>query len=242
MNIKWIGSPNFRTQNGIKKKFIVMHWMVGTLAGTDKVFQSKTRRVATNYGIEGKKVHQYVKDKDYAFGSGTRHANMYGISIEHEGGQMLKSGSRKKPTKLTHDTSAELCAKIAREHGMGQLVVGKNMFPHNKFVATQCPGSLDLEYIASRANQINAALNAPKPSVKPDPVKPQPVKPPAPAPAPVDKNVYYTIKRGDSYWRIAGILLKTRDSSKIVKEVARLQKLNNSKPLRIGDRLLVRKG
>ena len=300
MNIKWIGSPNFRTQNGVEKKFIVMHWMVGTLAGTDKVFQSSTRKVATNYGIEGKKIHQYVKDKDYAFGSGTAYANKYGISIEHEGGQMLKSGSRKKPTQLTHDTSAQLCAKIAREHNMGQLVVGKNMFPHNKFVATQCPGSLDLAYIANKANEINAALAAPKPEpVKPVVVAPvvssQPAlyhtvkigeflsgiakkynvtvqelvkknniknvnlvfpgqkllikeavsvasKPPAPTPAPVDKNVYYTIKRGDSYWRIAGILLKTRDSSKIVKEVARLQKLNNSKPLRIGDRLLVRKG
>lgn len=230
MEIKWIGSPNFRTQNGIQKKFIVMHWMVGTLAGTDKVFQSNTRKVATNYGIEGKKVHQYVKDKDYAFGSGTTYANKFGISIEHEGGQLLKDGTRKKPTKSTHDTSAELCAKIAREHGMGKLVVGENMFPHKKFVSTQCPGSLDLKYIADKANEINAAFVAPKPPA------------PTPSPAPVDKNVYYTIKSGDSYWKIAGLLLKTKDSNRIAKEVARLQKLNNNKALRIGDRLLVKKG
>ena len=108
MNIKWIGSPNFKTQNGVKKEFIVLHWMVGTLAGTDRVFQDANRKVATNYGIQDDKVHQYVKDKDYAFGSGTTHSNKHGISIEHEGGQMLKSGSRKKPTKSTHDTSAEL--------------------------------------------------------------------------------------------------------------------------------------
>ena len=78
-NIKWVGSPNFRRQIGVKKKFIVLHWIVGTLASADRIFQSNTRKVATNYGVGPKVIHQYVKDSDYAFGSGPAYANKFGI-------------------------------------------------------------------------------------------------------------------------------------------------------------------
>jgi LysM repeat protein len=171
--------------------------MVGTLAGTDRVFKDAKRRIATNYGIQDTKVHQYVEDDDYAFGSGTTHSNRYGISIEHEGGQMLKSGSRKKPTRTTHETSAKLCAMLSKKHGMGELKVGGNVFPHKKFVATQCPGSLDLESIVKRANEINALCKEVTPSESPK------VNQEAPKPPKAPTSFVYTIKRGDSLWKIA---------------------------------------
>lgn len=147
-------SPNHREQNGIAKTSITLHWMVGTLAGTDRHFANPKSRVATHYGIQGDKVHQYVDEKDYAFANGDKYANQTSISIEHEGGQMLKSGKRKKPTKKTHNTSAVLCAEIALRHNIGKLELGENVFPHKHWVATACPGSLDIQYIINEANKI----------------------------------------------------------------------------------------
>lgn len=167
--IEWKGSPNFRAQSGVEKKFIVFHWIVGTLSSATNSFQNASRKVATNYGVGEGVIHQYVKDKDFAFGSGNTEANKFGISIEHEGGQMLSSGERKVPTKATLEASAWLCAKIAREHNLGDLVPNVNAFPHSKYVATACPGSLDWHWICAEANRINAG------SVKP--VAPAPVAP-----------------------------------------------------------------
>lgn len=157
MNITWVGSPNYKRQIGVKKRFAVMHWMVGTLESTDKVFQQKVRPVATQYGIGDREIHQYVKDGDYAFGSGDTYANKYGISIEHEGGY-LKNGKRVTPSPATHETSAELLAHLSRKHGWGRLKVGTNVFPHSHFRPTQCPGTLDLDKIVARANEL---LNMP---------------------------------------------------------------------------------
>lgn len=160
LNITWVGTPNFRRLILRRKKFIVMHWMVGDLESTDKRFRDRKSRVSTQFGVEGARVHQYVHQKDYAFGSGTWYANRYGISIEHAGGWLDADGHRVKPSHATHETSAQLCARIARRWGWGELKVGKNVFRHSDFKATQCPGSLDVEWIVKRANEINRARSA----------------------------------------------------------------------------------
>jgi hypothetical protein len=181
-NIIWKGSPNFRVQTGIKKEFIVFHWIVGRLESATSIFQNASRKVATNYGVGPKEIHQYVEDNYYAFGSGTTHSNKYGISIEHEGGWM-QNGERVKPTKATLDRSAELCAYLAKKHGMGKLVPGKNAFPHSHFVATACPGTLDWHYICDKANEING-YNKPAPVAPPKPVVETPKPPVKPVAAP----------------------------------------------------------
>ena len=58
----------------------------------------------------------------------------------------------------TIDAGAKLCADIAKRHGLGKLVVGKNLFPHSAFSATACPGKLTgrLQEIADKANAINS--------------------------------------------------------------------------------------
>lgn len=149
----WVGSPNFHSQAGIAKRFIVLHWMVGTLSSTDARFKQATSQVSAHYGIEGTTVHQYVHEKDYAYACGNTDANAHGISIEHAGGY-LANGKRVKPSTATHATSASLCADISTRWGLGKLTVGHNLFPHNHFYATECPGTLDLAWIASHANAL----------------------------------------------------------------------------------------
>lgn len=248
--IEWKGSPNYRAQNGVKKKFIVFHWIVGSLDSATAHFKNPKAKSATNYGVGEGRIHQYVKDKDYAFGSGTTYSNTYGISIEHEGGWLMKNGKRKVPSKKVLQTSAWLVAKIAREHKMGKLVPGKNAFPHKHFVNTACPGTLDWHWICEEANRINAALaeaNKPKPPVEPEkpvvvepekPVTPEPPKPPVKPTEP--KKVYYTVVKNDSYWGIASKLLKTKNPAKIVVEMKRLQKLNKNAPLFPGNKIRVK--
>lgn len=151
--VKWVGSRHFTPQTGIRKRHIDMHWMVGNLRGTDVAFNG-SRSASAHYGIENGVVHQYVNEKDYSYANGNTYANRYGVTIEHAGGWLLPDGSRMKPSAETHETSAHLCAEISRRWGLGNLVVGENLFPHNHWVATACPGTLDLAWIATRANQI----------------------------------------------------------------------------------------
>lgn len=155
MDIIWKGSPNYNSQTGITKRFIVMHWMVGNLAACDRTFKNPNSDVSAHYGVEGSRVHQYVKEKNAAWACGHTEANRRGISIEHSGGELLANGTRRQPSKLTHETSARLCARIARRHNLGKLKVGVDVFPHKHFTPTMCPGSLRLSWIVDRANKLN---------------------------------------------------------------------------------------
>ena len=150
--IKWIGSPHYYKKNVFPKKHITLHWMVGFLAGTDVVFQ-RDGYGSSQYGIEDDVIHQYVKEKDYAWADANTYSNTNGISIEHAGGY-VRSGKRVKPSPATHETSAQLCADIAKRHKLGRLAVGKNVYRHSDWSNTQCPGTLDVEWIAARANEI----------------------------------------------------------------------------------------
>lgn len=152
VNPVWIGSPNGRTRQG-DVRFIDLHWMVGNLRGTDSIFQ-RHPGTATHYGIENGVVHQYVEENRSAPGTGQNFAIAHDICIEHAGGWLLPDGTRFKPSPETHETSAQLCADISRRHGLGKLVVGVNVFPHKHWVATACPGTLDIEWIANRANEL----------------------------------------------------------------------------------------
>lgn len=154
---KWIGSPNFTPQSGIIKNHITDHWMVGTLASTDRSFNGGARGVSATYGVGQTEVHQYVQEKDYPYSDGNTYSNRYGISIEHEGGYLLPDGTRKNPTPETCELSARLHADIARRHGLGRLAIGVNVFPHKHWVNTACPGTLDMIWVVNRANEL---LNA----------------------------------------------------------------------------------
>ncbi len=136
MNISWTGSPNYTVgRQGASVDKIVCHWMAGTLASTDSVFQNTTRQTSAHYGVgQGGQVHQYVNESDTAWHAGNWNANITSIGIEHEGGPTIPI------TDSVYETSAELIAAIWQRLGKTVPLVR-----HSSIVATQCPGTLDLD-------------------------------------------------------------------------------------------------
>lgn len=176
----WVGSPNYGYRASKPKKAIVLHWMAGTLAGTDAEFQKpgeitpagRGTNPSTNYGVGLEEIHQYVKEDQYVHSNGDAEANATTITIEHEGGYVVGGATIPVATK-TLDLGAKLMADIAKRNGFGRLEWMVNVFPHNHYVATQCPGSLNYEYEIAQANLI---LDPPKPTPDPEPEpEPEPV-------------------------------------------------------------------
>lgn len=162
---KWIGSPNYNYRAprpaGAKPTHVTMHWMAGTLAGTDAQFQQYDKLVdgrgdgsAATYGVGQTEVHQYVREQDYQQADGNTESNRWGLSIEHEAGPNSPASA------AVMAKSAQLLADIAHRYGWASYEAGKNIFPHKHWVATDCPGTLDIDAIVKAANLI---LNPPKP-------------------------------------------------------------------------------
>src|SRR4029077_9651795 len=81
LRVRWVGSPNFTPGRAghnpnwtpaDPNSWIVMHTMVGTMAGTVAAFQSPARQASSTYGVglDGSIV-QFVKETDAAWANGT---------------------------------------------------------------------------------------------------------------------------------------------------------------------------
>lgn len=146
-NLTFIGSPNFwdgRSGKSIDR--IVIHWMDGTLAGTDRTFQDENRQTSAHYGIENKEVHQYVKIEDAAWHSGSGNMNLRSIGIEHSAAPGRDASAE------TIQTSAELIAKLCKDYNIPCDRV--HIIKHSEVIATTCPGTIPIDDIISRANKI----------------------------------------------------------------------------------------
>jgi hypothetical protein len=139
--------------------------MDGTLSATDREFTVGSRRVSAHYGIEGTVVHQYVHDADTAWHAGNWVENTKSIGIEHS------AQPGRDATPATIATSVALMATLCRQYGIDP----SHIYPHKKFYATQCPGTLP---IAAMIAAVRAQLAAP---VTPTPFA-SPVRGPFPLP------------------------------------------------------------
>ena len=157
LNIKWIGANanNYQVGRGGKTiKYVVLHWIVGTLESADATFQKPDRIASATYGIGDNEIHQWVKEADTSYANGNLTSNRESITIEHEGGWKLPDGTRFKPTQQTHETSAQLVADICKRYN---IPIDRNQIKkHNDISATECPGSLDIDWIINRAKEINS--------------------------------------------------------------------------------------
>lgn len=146
MNIQWIGSPNYTQGRSQPITKIVIHWMAGTLAATDAVFQQNAgtdRATSAHYGIENGIIHQYVKDSDTAYHAVS--ANPYSIGIEHS------AAPGRPASDATINTSAQLIAQLCKTHNIP--IDNTHIIPHSQVVATQCPGTIPIDVIISKAKE-----------------------------------------------------------------------------------------
>jgi hypothetical protein len=133
--ITFLASPYHTAgRGGAKITDIVVHWMDGTLAATDAEFTHGSRRVSAHYGIEDATIHQYVHDADTAWHAGNWNENTRSIGIEHS------AQPGRDATPATIATSVALMATLCRQYGIDP----SRIFPHSKFYATQCPGTLPI--------------------------------------------------------------------------------------------------
>lgn len=186
---RWLGSPNFSpNRDGHTMRFegpnpplasyVILHTMVGTVAGANARFQQASQQASAHYGVglDGSLV-QWVKESDAAWHAGNYGVNLDSIGIEHEDGGDY-NGPR---TPQLYATSSQLVADICRRYGIPctRAYIRK----HSEIVPTGCPDALDVNRIVTEAAAI---LNpAPKPSPAPVPVPAPPANPtPGPAPLP----------------------------------------------------------
>jgi hypothetical protein len=157
--VTWVGaSDNYTPGRTQPVDMIVMHWMVGTLQSADATFTNPARDGSAHYGVNGQSIHQYVKESDTAWANGHRdpkkNTNPRSISIEHEGGWSIPGG-RFKPSPETHEMSARLIADIVSRRP--NIKLDRNHIKkHNEVsdTGTECPGSLDVDWIINRAKQL----------------------------------------------------------------------------------------
>lgn len=159
-NITWVGSPNhYNGRNGHTISHITLHIMVGTLAGTDSVFQ-RTGYASAHYGIGGNgEIHQYVSESDGSWSDANYASNNSTVSIEHEGGM-----AGVPCTRACMDASARLCADIARRQSWDHLWydgLNGNIWLHREIPGTDhagcpdlAPNGLDVNYVINKANQL----------------------------------------------------------------------------------------
>jgi peptidoglycan hydrolase-like protein with peptidoglycan-binding domain len=134
MGLAWVGTPNFeKGREGHAPTDIVLHWMDGTLAGADARFANPAEQVSATYGIENTTEHQYVQIADTSWNSGSKAENLISVSIEHS------AAPGRPASAATIATSVNRMVTLIRT--VPTLSVDR-IWPHNRFYATECPGTL----------------------------------------------------------------------------------------------------
>ena len=120
---------------------LVIHHNGGSLT-MDQIWQVwQTRQASAHYQVDtAGRIGQLVNDWDTAWQAGTWEANLTSIGIEHA--QIPGTGATGPVNDKTLEEGAHLVAALCKAYGLGRPQWWRNMFPHNNFEATQCPGHL----------------------------------------------------------------------------------------------------
>lgn len=113
----------------------------------------KVREGSAHYGIKDNVIRAYMDENNISWNCGNWNGNCTSVSIEH----CNSTGSPEwAVSEETINSSVKLMADIAVRNGLGLLQPYINVFPHNYFMSTSCPGALRdrLYEMCERANSI----------------------------------------------------------------------------------------
>lgn len=147
MNINFVAAKCFTPGRFFQHvDTIVIHWMDGTLTDADQVFTSGSRKSSAHFGVQDDQVHQYVKIEDTAWHAGNWLVNLRSVGVENS----AQPGRLASDT--TYETSSQLIAKIWKQ--LGITPSRSSLKKHSEIVATQCPGTIDVDRLYARALEI----------------------------------------------------------------------------------------
>ena len=146
---------------------VCIHHCAGIMSAESigKLWQNPKRRGSSNYGI-GKdgRIGCYVDENNTAWCNSNWASNCRSISIETSND---KTGGEWHVSDASLNSLIKLVADIAKRHGLGKLVRGKNLTWHSMYASTACPGPYlksKINYIIDEANKINAGGGSAKPT------------------------------------------------------------------------------
>lgn len=164
-NTRHVPSPNYWAGRSANITKIVVHYMNGTLAGTDAHFRNTASQVSAHYGIEDYNRHIYVDEGNTAWHA--RQANPFSIGIE------TSADPNRPPSKKSYENLIDLIADLVRKYNLNP---DKDIVGHNKYVATSCPGTVDLGYVISSVKKVLKGKPVSDPKKPSKPVQPPEVK------------------------------------------------------------------
>jgi len=151
---------------------IVLHTMVGWIAGADARFKNSSSIVSAHYGVRmyDVPVWQWVSENDVAYHAGNWIVNLTSIGIEHE-----DAGKYNDPRPdILYQTSGKLVAEIAARYHIPIVrgTGGPGIYDHRDVSdkPTACPDSLDTDRIIQIALNIGVPAPSPVPTVTGVPV------------------------------------------------------------------------
>lgn len=136
-----MGKHYTKGRAGKKINKIVVHHNAGNLSIKDCYRVWQERPASAHYQVESSgRVGQLVRDSDTAYHAGNWETNLTSIGIEHANN---KVGEPWTISQATLENGAHLVAALCHAYKLGVPAWGKNVFPHQHFMSTRCPGAIN---------------------------------------------------------------------------------------------------
>lgn len=168
-----VGKHFTKGRAGKKIDKIVIHHNAGDLSIKDCWDVWRTRQASAHYQVQGDgRIGQLVWDRDTAWHAGNLAVNQTSIGIEH-------ANNNTRDWTISDETlenGAHLVAALCVYYKLGRPQWGKNVYPHQRFSATACPGAIAgaqkakyMERAQYWYDQMTGTKPVKKPVVKPKP-------------------------------------------------------------------------